>query len=159
MAEEQKVFKNRSSELKEFANVVEDAIDDLHHRYQSATATSEESGLAIQSSALRKGIQDRDSEEDRLVNLAGTGTSYYVLGKVERTPVLFPLDTGASINILSRRKFELLPNSLKQALTPVNFSGTLADGSSLQFDCRIVARGRLRLLSEVKRYVIPCYML
>ena len=113
MTEGPEVFENRSREVREQAPVIDDVIDSLHNRYQSMTTSSDGTGLARQSLALRKGIQDRDSLDDRLVYLAGTGTSYYVPGKVERTPVLFLLDTGASINILSKRKFELLSTSTK----------------------------------------------
>ena len=53
-------------------------------------------------------------------------------GKVERTPVLFLLDTEASIKVLS----------LEEVRTTA--SGTLADGLTLQFLGRIVASGNLR---------------
>ena len=79
-----------------------------------------------------------------MTNLADSETSYFVPVKVERTPVLFLLDTGLSINVLSKRKFDQLLPNVKQALTPVEISGTLTDGLKLQFLGRIVASGRLR---------------
>ena len=68
-----------------------------------------------------------------MTNLAGSWTRYFVPGKVKRTPLLFLLDTGASVNVLLKRKFDQLLLNVKQALTLVEFSGTLAEGSKLQF--------------------------
>ena len=58
--------------------------------------------------------------------------------------MLFLLHTAASINVLSNRKFDQLLLNVKQAITPVNISETLADGLKLRFLGRIVASGRLR---------------
>ena len=126
--------------------VEESNVQVLHSQEANTVAHIKSTNLiACISAPLYKSIQTLDSRCG-LTNLTGSGTSYFVPGKVERTPALFLFTIGAFINVLLKRKFDQVLPNVKQALTPVNISGTLADGLKLPFLATIVASGRLRQL-------------
>ena len=79
-----------------------------------------------------------------LCSLTGPQSSYYLPGQVEREPVLFLLDTGCALNILSKRVFARLPTWVRCRLNGSELSGRLADGSVVQFLGELTVRGRIR---------------
>ena len=78
-------------------------VENLHSQQTNTAGHLKSTNLFdCKSTPGYEGIQNLDSGCG-LTNLVGSGTSYFVLGKVERTPVLFLLDTGLP-SMFSRRE-------------------------------------------------------
>ena len=92
-------------------------------------------------------VANRDTpiSEEYRINLASSISALYLPGKLEGKAVTFLIDTGSTLNLLSKRIFDSLPLRFTHALQSFQIqSGTLADGSGLLFYGQIDLTGRLR---------------
>jgi len=72
------------------------------------------------------------------------GDSYFLPGKITGRDVTFPLDSGCTVNLLSRQVFNTLPLKERRKLAPYTGEpGTLAHGSSIPFDGVAELTGRV----------------
>lgn len=89
------------------------------------------------------------------INVASTVPTLHLPGKVEGFSVHYLVDSGCSLNLLSKRVFDKLPGRRTGLLSPFHHrSGTLADGSELQFYGQVELTGRLRSESIGMQFVV-----
>ena len=89
------------------------------------------------------------------VNMAISTPALYIPGKVEGHVMHFLLDSGCTLNLLSKRMLERLPARVTNDLQPFEHSaGTLADGSDLLFLGQVEVNGRVRSESVQLSFVV-----
>lgn len=79
------------------------------------------------------------------INVTSTVSALYLPGRVEGSPVRYLLDSGCTLNLISKKLFDQLPVRCVRGRIPFQYeSGTLADGSSLPFYGQVDLVGRVR---------------
>ena len=77
--------------------------------------------------------------------MASCTPALYLPGRVGRIAVRYLLDSGCTLNILSKRIFNKLPQVTKKSMKPFHCNtGTLADGSGLPIEGQVELDSRLR---------------
>ena len=100
-------------------------------------------------------VQTTEYEEKCFVNFASTASALYIPGKVECYTVQHLVDSGCTLNLLSKRVYDKLPKKFAGGIQPFNHSnGMLADGSGLQFYGQIQLAVRLRSETAELEFVI-----
>lgn len=77
-------------------------------------------------------------------NLTVSASTLFIPGKVEGHPVRFLLDSGCTLNLLSKRVFDKLPVGIKGSIAAYSVPGKMADGSVLPFQGQLELSVRLR---------------
>ena len=84
-------------------------------------------------------------QKDCQVNVAFSVSALYLPGKVEGQSVRYLVDSGCTLNLLSKVMFDKLSLKSQRGLEPFRCpAGTLADGSMLPFYGQVEMSGRLR---------------
>ena len=99
------------------------------------------------------GIADIDRGHG-VCTLSGPTSTYYLPGQVEKQKVLALLDTGSSLNIVSRSVFKKLPPSVTSKLRQSTYQGITAAGQVLPFDGLITLSGRLRTVPFTAEFAV-----
>ena len=96
-------------------------------------------------SAFSTSNHDPPTTAECKIHLASPTSSLFLPGKVEGHALHYLIDTGCSLNLLSKRIFDLLPVKVTRGLQSSEIkSGTLADGSGLEFYGQVELNGRIR---------------
>ena len=95
-------------------------------------------------------------QEVNLYTLGACQSSYYLPGRVDSSsiPCLFLLDTGCSLNVLSSKIFDVLPESIKSTLQTTTTVGMLADGTTLPFIGEISVSGKVRTVPVTIQFTV-----
>ena len=159
---------SESSDRRTIAPNVDQQESTAHHEEASIPSESE-SGLPDNDNIvgnvaqLAQGNTSAQADYAGILNLdhgqgvcAVTGPLhvYYLPGQVERQGCMFLLDTGSTLNLISRQIFEKLPSRYQSQLRPTTYHGVTASGDPLPYHGVITLSGRLRTVPFTAEFAV-----